>query len=471
MPKENAPDEKPFTSWKEIAAYLGCDERTCLRWEKQYKLPVHRAAGGTAKSHVFAYRDELDGWLGRRQKGEPGIPVLARVPGRSILPRRWPLYLILVLGTLAAILILSDFAGKKPRNEFVQPFDFRIEKSSLIIINSRGTELWHYDTGVEALADDASYHEHFGHRRIGPDEQNVLPLLQINDINDDRWAEVLFGIRTYDDGPENGVVCLDHHGRKLWAYEPGREMTFGSKRYSADYAVDAVDILETGRPGPKKILVIARHRPNYPSYVSVLSEQGKTLGEYWNSGRFSDYAVFDIDKDGLPALVLVGTNNEYGKGFLAIVDPDILWGASPQTGDFRCPDLRPGSELFYILFPRTAVDRLEFGPRECIASVDLLKQNRLMAIAFSSRIIYEFDDRMRIETAIISDAFREKYRKYQDAGKIPPGPLDEKALSESLVKSVIYYDGEGWTTTPTVNKKNLDFYHQKEIQAKQALKH
>ena len=47
-------------SWKDISAYLGCDVRTCCRWEKQHGMPVHRAEGGEAKSHVFAYKDELD---------------------------------------------------------------------------------------------------------------------------------------------------------------------------------------------------------------------------------------------------------------------------------------------------------------------------------------------------------------------------------------------------------------------------
>jgi hypothetical protein len=33
-------------SWKEIAAYLGRDLRTVMRWEKERSLPVHRVPGG-----------------------------------------------------------------------------------------------------------------------------------------------------------------------------------------------------------------------------------------------------------------------------------------------------------------------------------------------------------------------------------------------------------------------------------------
>jgi hypothetical protein len=122
----------------------------------------------------------------------------------------------------------------------------------------------------------------------------------------------------------------------------------------------------------------------------------------------------------------------------------------------------PGSELFYILFPRTIVDQLEFAPREVIYFVDILKHRRLMAIALNSRIIFELNARMEVDTVIVSDPFREKFRKYQEAGKIPPGCLNETTLSETLAKSVVYYDGERWTTTPARNKKNLFIYLQKE---------
>ena len=50
-------------SWKEIAAYLGYDQRTCCRWEQKFGMPVHRAEGGASKSPVIAYKDEIDGWF------------------------------------------------------------------------------------------------------------------------------------------------------------------------------------------------------------------------------------------------------------------------------------------------------------------------------------------------------------------------------------------------------------------------
>src|SRR5437870_13748804 len=56
-------ERRRLTSWKEIAAYLGRDIRTAVRWEKERGLPVRRIPGGKARS-VFAYADELDRWIG-----------------------------------------------------------------------------------------------------------------------------------------------------------------------------------------------------------------------------------------------------------------------------------------------------------------------------------------------------------------------------------------------------------------------
>lgn len=53
-------------SWKEIAAYLGRDVRTCINWENEHGFPVHRINPNSKRSKVFAYRSEIDAWLRTR---------------------------------------------------------------------------------------------------------------------------------------------------------------------------------------------------------------------------------------------------------------------------------------------------------------------------------------------------------------------------------------------------------------------
>jgi tetratricopeptide (TPR) repeat protein len=105
------PDDR-LESWKEIAVYLNCSERTAKRWEKARQLPVRRLPGGSGG--VFAYRQEVAAW---RDGGEPLaedrtessdtavelLPQVKQPPGSKRL-RRWALY-------AAATLLLLSVAG------------------------------------------------------------------------------------------------------------------------------------------------------------------------------------------------------------------------------------------------------------------------------------------------------------------------------------------------------------------------
>jgi TolB-like protein len=82
-----------LNSWKEIAAYLKCSERTARRWEEE-GLPVHRHPH-KKKAGIFAYRAEIDAWWLRhehlKQKDEPSAPSVQSVtePLASTSWRRW----------------------------------------------------------------------------------------------------------------------------------------------------------------------------------------------------------------------------------------------------------------------------------------------------------------------------------------------------------------------------------------------
>lgn len=56
----HSPSGDRLNSWKEIAAYLKCSERTARRWEGE-SLPVHRLLH-KSRAGVYAYRGELDAW-------------------------------------------------------------------------------------------------------------------------------------------------------------------------------------------------------------------------------------------------------------------------------------------------------------------------------------------------------------------------------------------------------------------------
>jgi TolB-like protein/Flp pilus assembly protein TadD len=74
FPQPDVSSRERLDSWKEIAAYLKCSERTVRRWEAE-GLPVHRHTHKT-KAGIYAYKDEIDAWWqqdhGRLEKAQVG---------------------------------------------------------------------------------------------------------------------------------------------------------------------------------------------------------------------------------------------------------------------------------------------------------------------------------------------------------------------------------------------------------------
>jgi hypothetical protein len=77
----NGPEQRPLTSWKEIANYLGKGVRTVQRWERELGLPVRRPSHNE-KHVVIAFAAELDEWIltTMRQRDEK--------PGKEPQPKR-----------------------------------------------------------------------------------------------------------------------------------------------------------------------------------------------------------------------------------------------------------------------------------------------------------------------------------------------------------------------------------------------
>jgi tetratricopeptide (TPR) repeat protein len=91
-------DDDLLQSWKEIAAYLGRSERTCRRWETEFRLPIHRM-DGSVRGSVFAYKSELDRWTDEilHEEKEPS----------SVTSRLRPAKNLIIISALAAIFVVA----------------------------------------------------------------------------------------------------------------------------------------------------------------------------------------------------------------------------------------------------------------------------------------------------------------------------------------------------------------------------
>ncbi|MBD3854399.1 MAG: hypothetical protein IFJ96_06425, partial [Acidobacteria bacterium] len=147
-------------SWKEIAAHLGRSERTCRRWETEFRLPVHRM-DGSARGSVFAYKSELDRWMDEilHEEEEP-----SSVTSR---PRRAK-YMALILALSVVIaLALAVVVFRIGRPELESPLSST--KPTLAILPFTN------NTGDESL----DFWE------------NALPDLLVSDLSQSRYLTVL----------------------------------------------------------------------------------------------------------------------------------------------------------------------------------------------------------------------------------------------------------------------------------------
>ena len=193
------------------------------------------------------------------------------------------------------------------------------------------------------------------------------------------------------------------------------------------------------------------HRPHSPSSFMILNNQGKAIGEFINWGRMNDMACADLDSDKKKEIIISGMNDEYGCGFVAVFDSSRVSGASPQSDKYECNNCAPGSEKYYILFPRTDVDKVMKPDKIAIDQMRFLQNNRLELKTQVSLIFFELDFSFQVQDVKGSDYFRNAHRKLKAEGKIT-STLDD-AYYEELKKGVLYWDGRQWTSTPTMNSK------------------
>lgn len=105
--------------WKSIAAYLGRDRSTAIRWARERGLPVHALPGGKSRS-VYALAAELDAW----RDGQGTLPDPAPIPKATASApptparRRWPLVAAVALLLGGGAVALGGWQREPPAPGF-----------------------------------------------------------------------------------------------------------------------------------------------------------------------------------------------------------------------------------------------------------------------------------------------------------------------------------------------------------------
>jgi len=427
-------------SWKEIASYLGCDVRTCHRWEANHGMPVHRAEGGGTKSPVFAYQDELDSWFqGTFKNSNPPLE-------KKAVAHPW---LKWAIGGAAVLVLAGAFLIFREKPVRRQPADFTIDGSYLVILDKQKRELWRRGTGLEDLKPEAFYRAFF--QVVNKGEDNMLPELIIRDINGDGDSEVLFAPRRERDQTGEGrLICYDRRGEKLWSFQAGREIRCGAKTFSPDFRIAGFLCHDLDGDGRLETIVESFHAPDWPCQLAVLDSTGALIGEFWNSGYLREIAFHDITGDGREEIIVCGVNNEYRGGCLAVFDTRRISGSSPQSADYACGGVGPGSMLFYVITPQSEVSAA-FGHWVAgFRNLEITGNNWIRATT-EDGLMAEFDFGLRCLQVSASNGYKSSHQDYVAAGKIA-SPLGE-AYYEKYRQEIRYWNGSATVPEPSMVRR------------------
>lgn len=437
MKNNNKNNKELFSAWKDIAAYLDCDVRTCQRWENKFGLPIHRF-DDASNSSVFAYKEELDVWLKRRSNHESFYQKAAEK--MNLWKKRFffavPIFLVSLF--ILSLILFRD----------VQPADFKIKGSVLVITNEGGKELWTFDTGITNICDEEYYRENFQKKRFdskdGIISSTYFPLLIIQDLNADGKKEVLFSIQTEDETNEGEIFCFDDKGHQQFVFDSGRQLKYGDIIYSNDYRVDGLEIYDMNKDGVKEIILTASHRYDFPTVFYILDHNGSILGEYWNSGRITDFIFKDINQDNEEELIVVGMNNEYKKPSLFVFDSNNVSGCSPQLQEFfSCEEFEKGSEKYHLLFPKIKIPPGVF--MEALTKIHSPEPNTLWTMTMYSIVEFDLDFNLEISSVRLSHTFELAYKKAYEDG-FTEIPYDREFLAQKYASELLYWDGKEWTS-------------------------
>lgn len=419
-----------LTSWKEIAAYVGRDVRTVLRWEKDRGLPVHRVPGATGRV-VFAYTDELDAWLhGDGEEAVATIPPQVPVADSQVEPvrsRRWPI--------AAALIVIGVAVGTwqvLARHRPAAPPTIDITDGAILAMGPDREVRWRHQLPPGEVVVRVEYHPRtFGEHLAGGDIAVATAYTTRGGDGTARGGELF---RFSPDGRVKNTFTFDDR------------ILFGAGPYAAPWGMTDYRVDPTG----DRIAVAAHHFEWWPSVVTVLDGNWKRLGTFVNAGWVERLHWISPDR-----LLIAGFSNSLDGGMIALLDVNALNGQSPATNkpEFICASCGDSAPIRYIVLPRSEVNLVTASPFNRV--VLSLKSDAIVARtiekpanANAPDALYEFTPSLDFVRASYSDRYWEVHAELEAAGKI--NHSRERCPDRDGPREIRVWEPEtGWTPVAT----------------------
>jgi hypothetical protein len=388
-------------SWKAIAEYLGRDTATARRWEKTLGLPVHRVAG--AGRSVFAYTDDIDGWLASpRAPGEqppepppadvpelPAVPSVAKaVPQAAIPHARGSGLLRRAVAAAAVVAVLLGTARWATSSRAVAvPLRITVDDHRIVALDESGAERWRHDFPANTQTILPGFANPV--RIVGGERQTIY------------YVATAYRMQL-PEGPIDGgeLSVFDASGTRQHAFSFNDDVALRGTKFGAPWVVTdfAVSELDGGRP----VAVSAHHYMWSPSIVTALDGDWRRRATWTHDGW-----IESLKWAGPGRLVAGGFDQDWNGGFAALLDADTMTPVRMVV--------MPRSEINLVTASRFNRAILQPVNGRIIArTVEMSEERSQGAID----VIYEFTPSLEVARASFSGRYWEMHRALEGQGKL-----------------------------------------------------
>ena len=252
--------------------------------------------------------------------------------------------------------------------------------------------------------------------RRGP---TSLPSITAADLDGDGRPEVLAFIRPGGDARASETLyCLSAAGRLRWTYSPHWTFHFDGRAFAGPWRL--LTWLVPPGSGRKHIWLAFGQSPAWPSVVVRVGPDGGARTMFVQSGAVCALRLW---RAGARTYLLAsGTNDEYARPALAVVDANGPPAVSPQTpgAGYHCDDCSPGGPDRYFLLPRTELAALAPWPSSVRDLTQVGPSIRLTTVEGPSGAgaVYRLEPDLRIDAGALNDAYWDWHRQLERDGRI-----------------------------------------------------
>ena len=305
----------------------------------------------------------------------------------------------------------------------------RLDGTLLRVIGEDGKELW-----------SKSFPDGFG-----PDwyyAQGLSSRIWFGDLEGKGHTSVLFAYSSAANPQHSStLICYSDRGQEKWRWTPGRDLPElnGSP---ATFKTFALGILKPSNNRPPRIVVSSGHDTWWQNQIAILDSSGRTLAEYWHSGRLDSLVLADLDGDGKEEIVATGINNGYHQATLVVLDPDQVSGASTEVRpEFQIHRMGVAHERLRLLFPRSdlnqALSPYNQATSPSVEHGSIRVMVRECMVPMGCPVWYEFDKDLHLINAYAGEEFRSAHARFFQNGKNAHAFTDEEQLAFQKVRCVV----------------------------------